>query len=130
VGSSFFGAELGMNMDFVEHRLASFHRRSPNRSMDMAVGLCNEMGAQEVLFVEFRFNYINLQNLNRVVLEGKVLGTNDIFRGHYPVREEYIFIFQSNLKEQAKNRIQRMIPQVPSSFAVMDIAELHEKYFT
>ena len=80
----------------------------------------------EMLLVEFRFNYVNLQNLNRNKLVDKVQCSHEILGDPIPINKNSIFIFQKNLKAQAQSRIYRMYPRVPSNYLVMDLDDLKQ----
>ena len=82
----------------------------------------------EMLLVEFRFNYKNLQNLNRNKLVDKVECSQEILGNSIPINEKSIFIFQKNLKAQAQSRIYRMYPRVPNNYLAMDLDDL-KKFF-
>ncbi len=119
-----------LNMDCVETRNAFAEHRDNRRSMDCAFGIeSNETIDQEILMVELRYNYLNLKNLTRQELIEKVAGTTLALGGSVQIHKESIFIFQKSLKEQARSRLFRMNPRVPSEFIVMDIYELKTLYF-
>jgi len=121
---------LVLDLDCVEACLASKERRLKVKSMDFAFAISGgEPTELFMVLVELRFNYKNLQNLNRVELLGKVDGSTIALGGSIPINEKKIFVFKDNLKEQAKSRLFRMNPQVPNNFIVMDVIELKETYF-
>lgn len=128
--SLFEDAELVINLDYVEGQIASKEKRSPVKSMDMAFGITNDKASiKQMVMVELRFNYVNMKNLTRPELIKKVAGSLLALGTHIPVYKDYIFVFQKNLKAQAKNRFFRMDPKIGSNFIVMDIYDLKTIFF-
>lgn len=117
-----------LDLDCVERVLAASAGRNQNKSMDCTFAIKDDTNA-ELLLVEFRFNYQNMKNLTRTELIGKVQGSLSALGTSMNVHQNYVFIFQSNLKQQAINRLFRMNPRVPSSFLAKDIFELKSQYF-
>ncbi len=120
-----------LNLDIAESKVAAKEMRVPNKSMDLAFGLRDDSlnGLKKMLLVELRFNYINMRNLKRSDLIGKVQESKLIMENNPEVEGYFIFIFQTNIKAQATNRFFRMNPVVPSEYVVMDINDLKQKYF-
>ena len=71
----------------------------------------------------------NLRNLDRKALLGKVSGSMNILNNILEIHDYYYFIFDSNLKQQAINRLRRMNPVVPSNFIATDIDDLKSIFF-
>jgi hypothetical protein len=121
--------EVAINCDSVEKYDAKAEgRKEFNKSMDIAFGISNAMQA-EMLLVELRLNYVNPNNLDRKVLVEKMNGTLGVIKSSVPIHNKTIFVFTSSVKAEARNRLARMDPKVPSSFIVMDINELKAVYF-
>jgi len=126
----FTNNEIIINLDISEGRVASKENRSPNKSMDMAFGIANsDSSIRQMLMVELRFNYVNMKNLTRLELTGKVMGSTLVLGNTIPICGDFIFIFQPNLKAQAKNRFFRMDPKIGSNYIIKDIYELKAEYF-
>jgi hypothetical protein len=89
-----------------------------------------ETDSYEMLMVELRYNYLNLQNLTRTKLLDKVSGSTLALGNSVIISNIFIFIFTTALKEQARSRLFRMIPRVPNNYVVMDIYELKAQYFS
>ncbi|MCQ4142241.1 hypothetical protein [Chryseobacterium sp. EO14] len=117
-----------IDLDCVEKKLAGNERRNQKSTMDTTFAISDSLRL-EMLLVELRFNYINLANLNRKKLLDKVAGSTSILGSSIKINNDYIFIFKSNLIEQAKNRLLRMNPVIPSNYIVMDLQTLFDTYF-
>lgn len=122
VGNKFDNSNV-IDLDGVEILRAKTERRNQKSTMDCTFAISNEFKT-EMLLVEFRFNYVNLQNLNRNKLVDKVECSHEILGDSLPINENSIFIFQKNLKAQAQSRLYRMYPRVPNNYIVMDLDDL------
>jgi hypothetical protein len=137
VGEGYYGilplftnGETLIDLDLAEKLMAAIELRAPNQSMDMSIGLKNHNATiREMLLVDFKFRVVNPNNLVQVDMTGKVAGSLLILGTSTTVRSEYIFIFQPNLVQQARNRLARMIPRIHSGFIAMDINDLKAAYF-
>jgi hypothetical protein len=116
-------------MDCVEGKVASIERRSPNKSMDSAFITEDAAGMQEIVFVEYRFNYSNLSNLDRNALLGKVAGSTLVLGSPANIHDTYYFVFNSNLKQQAISRFNRMNPAMPQHYKAIDMADIKHRFF-
>jgi len=126
----FIQNEIVLDMDCVEKIVADEERRNRNKSMDCVLVIIDSINStKETLMVEFRFNYINMRNLDRNALYGKVSGTKINLINELNTFNEYLFIFNSNMKQQAINRFRRMIPNLPINYVVLDIDDLKSRYF-
>lgn len=96
--------------------------------MDTTFAISNTSSI-EMLLVELRFNYRNLSNLDRNELLGKVSGSINLLGNSVVINNNYIFIFQPNLIQQAINRLQRMNPRIPNNYIAMDLNQLISVYF-
>jgi hypothetical protein len=117
-----------LDLDCVERALAIAAGRNLLKSMDCAFVIKDDT-QEEMLLVELKFNYQNVRNLLRNELVEKVQGSLSALGNSFPISQTYIFIFQSNLKQQAINKLFRMYPRVPSPFIAYDIFELKSQYF-
>lgn len=123
----FTDAEV-IDLDCVEIEKARSEHRNQNRTMDTTFAI-SDSSAIEMLLVELRFNYVNLANLNRIELLEKVSGSELILGTTVNIHQDYIFIFQPHLVQQAINRLQRMNPRIPNNYIAMDLNELFLRYF-
>jgi hypothetical protein len=121
-----------LDMDCVEIKNAlNEGNRNRNSSMDCAFAIKDETnGCVEILLVELRFNYKSLQNLKQDKLLSKVSGTTLALGNSVSISNNYIFIFNSNLKAQARSWFFRKFPTIPRNYSVMDIFELKTNFFT
>ena len=61
---------------------------------------------------------------------GKFDGATKIFILHkLVVMDLCVFIFQSNKKQEATNRLARMYPRIPRAYKVLDVNELKGIFF-
>lgn len=126
----FVNNEIVLNMDCVEADLANAGGRLRDKSMDSAFVIIDNTGTiSEILLVEFRFNYVNLKNLNRNELLGKVSGSTSALNPLSNIHNQYVFVFKSSLKNQAISRLNRMNPRIPTHYIAMDINDLRSNYF-
>ncbi|KMU62805.1 hypothetical protein EZBTHKR_1288 [Elizabethkingia anophelis] len=96
--------------------------------MDSAFVVSN--GKTEILLVEFRFNYVKMKNLDKKELFGKVNGSKNALRSStLIIQDRYFFIFDKNLKEQAKRRFRNMVPSMPNNYIATDLSDLKSLYF-
>lgn len=117
-----------IDLDCVEIEKARSNNRNQNRTMDTTFAI-SDSNALKMLLVELRFNYVNLANLNRNELLEKVSGSELILGTNVTIHQDYIFIFQPHLVQQAINRLQRMNPRIPNNYIAMDLDELLQRYF-
>jgi hypothetical protein len=117
-----------LDLDFAEVETAKSEARYRNSTMDCAFALYEESKIQ-MLLVEFRFNYSNLRNLNRIKLLNKVSGSIALLGNSIEIFEEYIFIFKPNLKAQAQRRLFMMNPRIPTNYIALDLNDLKLMYF-
>lgn len=122
--------DVVIDMDCVEHKVASAERRIPNKSMDSAFIISNATGLRDaILLVEFRFNYVNMKNLDKKVLFDKVFYSSNVLGNPANLHRQYIYIFNSNLKNQAIRRFRNMVPSMPSTYIATDLKTLKNIYF-
>lgn len=79
-------------------------------------------------WVDFKLNIRNFSAL-KDDLEGKVNDSMLFLGNSIPIHNQYIFIFQSSKVQQARNRLQRMVPKIPNNYVAIDLSELIQKYF-
>lgn len=119
-----------INLDIAEARVSLAEKRARSKSMDISFGAISaDESSRKMVLVELRFNYENLRNVYKGALEEKIEGSKNILGGNIEIHEEYIFIFQTNLVEQAKNRFFRTRPSIRNTYRIMDINQLQALYF-
>lgn len=116
-----------LNLDCAEGKRCAPNNIQRNKTMDIAFAVSDSLNI-EILLVEFRFNYKNPNNLQKVDLEGKVSGSKSFLGNSVKINDNYIFIFKPSLIQQARNRMQRMNPKIPNNYIVMDLEGLVTKY--
>ncbi len=126
----FTNGEIVIDMDEAEAIISRNEGRVRRRSMDISFAVDNlNLSGKEMVLVELRYNYVNMQNLSRTILEEKVIGSLNVIGTSVPIYTDYIFIFQSNLIQQARSRFFRMNPRINSNYVVMDINDLKVLFF-
>lgn len=129
--AAFTNGEVVLNLDSLETLIAIAHgNRAKTRSMDCTFGISNDdRSIQLMVLVELKLNHQNPNNVNRAHLEEKVAGSVSALTDIIPIYANYIFIFRSDRKEEAKNRFFRMNPRIPNEYFVMDLPELKSTFF-
>jgi len=126
----FTNSEIIIDMDYVEEVVANEEGRNRNKSMDSSAIITNDSGTvKEILLVEFRFNYLNMRNLDKRALFDKVTGSINALNNPTNIHNKYIYIFNSNLKQQAIRRFRNMVPSMPTNYIAADINDLKTLYF-
>jgi hypothetical protein len=121
--------EIVLDMDCVEHQIIKGTGVGARKSMDCAFVITNADGTlNEILFVEFKFNVKNLKQIDKWYLLGKIAGSKGSLSPLTNIHHEYLFIFKSKLKEQARRKFYMMNPRMDELIA-RDIHELKELYF-
>lgn len=100
------------------------------KSMDITFAI-SENDRAEMLLVDFKLNIEGrkLNGIKKIDLEGKVNDSMLFLGNSIPIHNQYIFIFQSSKVQQARNRLQRMVPKIPNNYVAIDLSELIQKYF-
>lgn len=126
----FTSNEVVIDMDCVERRIARAARRNRNKSMDSSFVIVDSSNnANEILLVEFRFNYENMKNLDKSKLHAKVIGSKNALNNIVNIHNKYIYIFNSDLKQQAIRRFRNMNPSMPTNYIATDIHNLKATFF-
>lgn len=124
-----FDTSKAIDVDSVETCLASLEKRNEKKTMDLAFSI-SDSNATEIQLVELKLNVKNTSTLIQKDLMGKFDGATNIFVLHnLSVKDICIFIFQSNKKQEAINRLARMDPKIPRKYKVLDLQELKNTYF-
>ena len=126
----FIENEVAIDMDCVEVLISNELSRNRNKSMDSAFIITeNDFEESEILLVEFRFNYTCMRNIKKDSLLGKVEGTINALNNQLNIHPEYIFVFNSNLIQQAIRRFRNINPKLPTNYKITDIAGLKHLFF-
>lgn len=131
VGNVFNDDIIVLDMDCVEiNNARNEGNRNRNSSMDCTFAIKDEVNNNvEMLLVELRFNYQKLKKLKQEKLLDKVSGSTLALGTSVPICTTYVFIFKTNLKEQARSWFFRRFPAIPRNYVVMDILDLKAIYF-
>ena len=72
-----------------------------------------------------------MAHLKREELEEKVKETIKTLKSfeNVNIHSEYFFVFQPNRTEEARNRLSRMKPKIPTTYISMDINSLKQRFF-
>jgi hypothetical protein len=120
-----------LNLDIAEIERCKSLAINRSRTMDLAFYLSNDYNYVQMQLVELRFNYKNLANLHKIALDEKIIGAQNVLNIlNCVMANKFIFVFKKNLTQQARSRLNRMNPRVPSSYVVMDIVELKKAFFS
>ncbi|KAF2518361.1 hypothetical protein E0W68_10090 [Flavobacterium salilacus subsp. salilacus] len=118
---------LVVNMDHVETYFAKKEKRNERSSMDFSFGISSP--SEKYVLAELRFNYKKITNISKVDLIHKVEGSITTLKGKVELNSEYLFIFQSNQKEQARSLFYRNL-RMPKNYLVKDVTELKTDFFS
>lgn len=131
VGNVFNDDIIVLDMDCIEiNNARNEGNRNRNSSMDCTFAIKDEVNNNvEMLLVELRFNYQKLKKLKQEKLLDKVSGSTLALGTSVPISTTYVFIFKTNLKEQARSWFFRRFPTIPRNYVVMDILDLKAIYF-
>lgn len=98
------------------------------KSMDITFAI-SENNDSEMVLVDFKLNVRNPNTLKKDGLERKVSDSIVFLGNSIPIHNQYIFVFQPKRVQQARNRLQRMIPKIPNNYVAMDLQDLINRYF-
>lgn len=122
-----FSSEVALNMDKIELSIAKKDKRNARKTMDMAFGVKRGRSKQFVL-CEYRLNYKNPNNIRKSELDSKLLYTKSLLGNEPAVHNNYLFIFLSNIKQQAISKLRRLYSSRPNYMAI-DVPELKSRFF-
>lgn len=124
-----FAEEKALNLDKLERCLCT-GRRSPNPTMDAAIGLSIEKKTCKMLLVDFKFDVKQPTNLGKAEIEGKINNSKTILSQDPPIHRDKILIFNDALKAQAERHIARLYNNKPTKEVVtLTIEEFKQLYF-
>lgn len=117
-----------LNLDYAVKKNYLINNIQRCNSMDITFAI-SENDNSEMVLVDFKLNVRNPENLKKEDLEGKVNDSIVFLGNSIPIHNQYIFIFQLSKVQQARNRLQRMVPKISNNYVAMDLSELIQKYF-
>jgi hypothetical protein len=120
-----------IDFDCIEEKLSSLQHRKKVKSVDSIFVISDNSLNREIVLVELRLNYTNMANLVRKELEEKVKETIKTLKSfeNINIHSEYFFVFQPNRTQQARNRLNRMNPKIPTTYISIDINSLKQRFF-
>lgn len=120
-----------IDFDCIEKKLSDLQYRKPVKSVDSIFVISDDSLNREIVLVELRLNYTNMANLERKELEEKVKETIKTLKSfeNINIHSEYFFVFQPNRTEEARNRLSRMNPKIPTTYISIDINSLKQRFF-
>lgn len=123
--------EIVIDMDCVESNIARSEGRNNNKSMDSAFVTLDEDGSSKIVFAEFRFNYKSMKNLRAKDLRGKKKYSLQNLKqlGELNFHDKFYYIFNDNLKEQARRYFRSLYPSMPNNFKPITIEEMKVAFF-
>lgn len=99
------------------------------KSMDITFAI-SENDKAEMVLVDFKFNMENPNNLTTEELVGKVNDSIAFLGNSTPIHNQYIFVFQPNIKHIAERKLyRRMLGKIPNNYKAMDLQDLIKRYF-
>ena len=126
----FENAERALNLDKVKEPIYNALGQDLPRSMDMTIGLkSDDTLHRQMLLVEFKLKVKIPTNVDGKDLIEKVNQSVKMLGETLPIREEYIFIFHSDIKEEARSRFSRRFTKIPRTYIVMDMETFKATYF-
>jgi hypothetical protein len=127
----FDNSDVVLDMDCVESKIAKSEGRTNKKSMDSLLVVNDSSGYSQIVFVEFRFNYKSMKNLKAKDLRGKKKyskkNMNDL--GFHNINNNYYYVFDPDLKAQARRYFRSLYPSMPSNFKPISISELKDIFF-
>jgi len=127
----FDASDIVLDMDCVESKIAKSQGRANNKSMDSLFVVKDSNGQCEIVFVEFRFNYKSMNNLKAKDLRGKKkysLQNINSF-GYTNIHKNYYYVFNPDLKAQARRYFRSLYPSMPNNFKPITISDLKADFF-
>lgn len=127
----FLNNEVALDLDEVERNTARVESRQQNKSMDSAFVVKNDLNNESIVLVEFRFNYRSMRNLKAKDLRGKKKFSSALIKnmGFTNIHTDFYYVFDSNLKEQARRYFRSLYPHIPNKFKPVTIDDIKELYF-
>lgn len=117
-----------LNLDYAKDKKSIEVGEERPKSMDITFAI-SENNDSEMVLVDFKLNVRNPNTLKKDGLERKVSDSIVFLGNSIPIHNQYVFVFQPKKVQQARNRLQRMIPKIPNNYVAMDLQDLINRYF-
>lgn len=128
----FDSKDFVINGDIVERETAVTQNNRPlNKSMDFFIGLADiNSNTTQLMFVELKLNYENnLRNLKADDIINKVAHSSNLINGTISIHNNFVFIFSNHIIEQARYKLKRLFPKIPSNYIPVTIDDFKKRYF-
>jgi hypothetical protein len=125
---SLFKDEKCLNLDKIETKQAQEKKQEIKfATMDCSFGISYRKQKRMIL-CEYRLRYKNVNNISKTELDSKIAHSKNVLGATCIIHNCYLFIFSSEIKEQAKNKLRRLY-NGNKAVKAMDVNELKELYF-
>ena len=126
--------EKAINVDCVEKKL---RRSQPLKTVDMAFVARDrkkpdpEDSNLRTVLVELKMRVRNVNNLRRDDFENKVHNSKDILGNEPQILQDYFFVFNDRVRNQAKHSLYRIFNKPPMQlpYKIVSLKELIESFF-
>ena len=122
-----FKNEKIINIDKVEITKAQSENRDLSKTVDIAFCIKKTKNINIVL-VEFRFNYLNVNNLSKSDLDKKINYSKQLLSSDVQIHDVFYFVFSPQIKNQAYSKLRRLYSNKSSHIAI-NINDLNEIFF-
>ncbi len=132
--SRYFKNEKAINVDCIEEKL---RRSQPLKTVDMAFVARDrkkpdpEASDLRTVLVELKMGVRNVNNLRRDDFENKVHNSKDILGNEPQILQDYFFVFNDRVRNQAKHSLYRIFNKPPMQlpYKIVSLKELIESFF-
>lgn len=124
-----FKDEKALNLDRVELSLSK-ERKSPEPTMDIAIGLSRDGKDSRILLTEMKFRVSMPFNIRKDDIDKKISHSVSILSFQPPIYEQKVLLFDKRVIAQAKAHIARLYGKRPGNkIQVMTVEEFKKAYF-
>lgn len=123
-----FKEEVCLNLD--EYETFSSKRKGTERqkTMDFCIGVKSPNDKKNMVLVELRLKYKNINNLRKKELEEKINHSIDILGQTPIIMNHYYFVFSSDKKNEALSRLRRIYSNKSNVYGI-DLCDLKQIFF-
>ena len=119
--------QTALDLDDIEVKLKYPERRS---TMDMSFGISVDTKNPKMVLVDLKFNHKSAKTLGKYDLESKINGSLDLLSRDIQILGEYYFIFNDNLKNEARSHFNRLFAGHPNcKYIPLKLTELKKMFF-
>ncbi len=132
--SRYFKNEKAINVDCIEEKL---RRSQPLKTVDMAFVARDrkkpdpEASDLRTVLVELKMGVRNVNNLRRNDFEDKVRNSIDILGNEPQILQDYFFVFNDRVRNQAEHSLYRIFNKPPMQlpYKIVSLKELIKSFF-